>query len=55
MSYDLLKRKWDLVIKFAIQYGIQNIRVIDVAKIQVEATSDLDLLVDVKKERSLLF
>ena len=54
MLYDVLQEKRNLILKMAIEHGIQNVRVFgSVARLKDETTSDLDLLVEVEKGRSL--
>jgi len=52
--YDVLQEKRNLILKMAVEHGIQNVRVFgSVARLKDETTSDLDLLVEVEKGRSL--
>lgn len=52
--YDLLRDKRDLIFKVANKHGIKNIRVFgSVARREDVPESDLDLLVDFEKGRSL--
>ena len=52
--YDVLQEKRNLILKMAIEHGIQNVRVFgSVARLKEGTTSDLDLLVEVEKGRSL--
>ena len=54
MLYDLLQEKRELILKVASEHGIQNIRVFgSVARLEDVPESDLDLLVDFEKGRSL--
>lgn len=54
MLYDVLQKKRELILKIAIEHGIQNVHIFgSVAKLEDNATSDLDLLVEFEKGRSL--
>ncbi|MDC3418383.1 nucleotidyltransferase family protein [Aquibacillus salsiterrae] len=54
MLHDVLQEKRDLILKIADNHGIQNVRVFgSVARHEDGPTSDLDLLVEFEKERSL--
>ncbi|MTW88342.1 nucleotidyltransferase [Virgibacillus dakarensis] len=54
MLYDSVKGKRDLILKAASKHGIHNIRVFgSVARLEDGPESDLDLIVEIDKERSL--
>lgn len=54
MLYDVLQEKRDLILKIADDHGIYNVRVFgSVARHEDGPTSDLDLLVEFEKDRSL--
>jgi len=54
MLYDVLQEKRYLILKIADNHGVQNVRVFgSVARNEDVPTSDLDLLVEFEKERSL--
>jgi hypothetical protein len=52
--FDLLQENRDMILDIADKHGIQNIRVFgSVARLEEGPQSDLDLLVEFEKERSL--
>lgn len=52
---DLLRAKRDRIIQLAGQYGAHNVRVFgSMARGEADSTSDIDLLVEMDKGRSLL-
>lgn len=54
MLYDVLQGNRDLILKVADGHGIQNVRVFgSVARLEDGPKSDLDLLVEFEKGRSL--
>lgn len=54
MLYDVLQEKRSQILKIASEHGIKNIRVFgSVARFEEGPASDLDLLVDFEKGRSL--
>ncbi|WP_047985873.1 nucleotidyltransferase family protein [Ornithinibacillus californiensis] len=54
MLFDVLQEKRDLILKVADDHGVQNVRVFgSVARHEDGPLSDLDLLVQFEKDRSL--
>lgn len=54
MLYDVLQGNRDLILKVADEHGIQNVRIFgSVARLEDGPKSDLDLLVEFEKGRSL--
>lgn len=54
MLYDVLQGNRDLILKVADEHGIQNVRIFgSVARLEDGPKSDLDLLVEIEKGRSL--
>jgi predicted nucleotidyltransferase len=52
--YDVLQEKRDVILKMASEHGIQNVQIFgSVARKEDGSTSDLDLLVEFEKGRSL--
>lgn len=54
MLHDLLQEKRELILKVADEHGIKNVRIFgSVARLEDGPESDLDLLVEFEKDRSL--
>jgi hypothetical protein len=54
-TIDLLKARRERIIQFAVDHGAHNVRVFgSVARGEASSTSDVDLLVEMDKGRSLL-
>jgi uncharacterized protein len=52
---ELLKEKREEILKIAATYGVRNIRIFgSVARGEADESSDIDLLVDMDSDRSLL-
>ena len=52
---ELLKEKREDILKIAASYGARNVRVFgSVARVEADESSDIDLLVDMEPDRSLL-
>ena len=53
--YQLVEERKEQIIKIAGKYGAHNVRIIgSVARREADTSSDLDLLVDIEKGRTLL-
>lgn len=54
MLHDFLQEKRELILKIADEHGIKNVRIFgSVARLEDGPESDLDLLVEFEKDRSL--
>jgi predicted nucleotidyltransferase len=54
MLYDVLQEKRDVILRIANEHGIQSVQIFgSVARLEDDSDSDIDLLVEFEKGRSL--
>jgi len=54
LLFDILQEKRDVILKIADEHGIQNVQIFgSVARLEYGSDSDLDLFVELKREKSV--